>query len=35
VATVLDAAKDYVIADLGLADFGRRKSPLPKPKCPA
>jgi hypothetical protein len=27
------AFNDYVIADIGEADFGRKESILPKPKC--
>jgi len=34
VATVLDAAKDYVIADLGLADFGRAEIAIAETEMP-
>ncbi|HQQ09720.1 MAG TPA: adenosylhomocysteinase, partial [Novosphingobium sp.] len=33
-ATVLDAAKDYVIADLGLADFGRAEIAIAETEMP-
>ena len=30
-----DNFTDYKVADIALADWGRRKSALPKPKCRA
>ena len=33
-ATVLEAAKDYVVADLGLADFGRAEIRIAETEMP-
>ena len=30
------AAADYIVKDIGLAEFGRKEiSPSPRPRCPA
>ena len=29
------AFTDYIVKDIGLADFGRKESRSPRPKCPA
>jgi hypothetical protein len=33
--TTTTPATDYKVADIGLADFGRRRSSSPSTRCPA
>lgn len=31
----MSTVQDYIVADIGLADYGRKELILPKPKCRA